>query len=87
MSGYRWRLDVLPFQANFVDPRVAAAWSPQAVRITVQSPNGQTLRINTVRLHKNAASPKAAAGENPSGQNPGTPNAGGLNAGAMNAGR
>jgi general secretion pathway protein I len=55
MSGYRWRVEVLPFQANFIDPRVPAPWLPQAVRITVQSPAGQILRINTVRLAKNAS--------------------------------
>ena len=55
MSGYRWRVEVLPFQANFIDPRVPAPWLPQAVSITVQSPAGQILRINTVRLAKNAS--------------------------------
>jgi general secretion pathway protein I len=55
MSGYRWRVDVLPFQANFIDPRVPAPWLPQALRITVQSPAGQILRINTVRLAKTAS--------------------------------
>lgn len=53
MGGYRWKVEVLPFQATFVDPRVAAPWLPQVVRITVQSPTGQILRINTVRLGRN----------------------------------
>jgi len=48
-------VDVLPFQANFVDPQVPAPWLPQALWITVQSPAGQILRINTVRLAKNAS--------------------------------
>lgn len=55
MGGYHWQVDVLPFQATFVDPRVASPWLPQAVRITVQSPAGQILRINTVRLRRNAS--------------------------------
>jgi general secretion pathway protein I len=55
MSGYRWRVEALPFQANFIDPRVPAPWLPQTVSITVQSPAGQILRINTVRLAKNAS--------------------------------
>jgi general secretion pathway protein I len=56
MSGYRWRVEVLAFQINFVDPQLVAPWLPQAVRITVQSPAGQTLRIDTVRLARNAVS-------------------------------
>ena len=75
MSGYRWRVEVLPFQANFIDPRLAAPWLPQAVRITVQSPAGQILRINTVRLARNPNSQKAtgqnAIGQNATGQNAG----------------
>jgi general secretion pathway protein I len=55
ISGYRWRVEALPFQANFIDPRVPAPWLPQTVSITVQSPAGQILRINTVRLAKNAS--------------------------------
>ena len=55
MRGYRWKVDVLPFQTTFVDPRQAASWLPQAIRITVQSPNGQILRINTVRLGRSAS--------------------------------
>ena len=55
MGGYRWKVEVFPFQAIFVDPRVPAPWLPQAIRITVQSPTGQILRINTVRLGRNAS--------------------------------
>jgi general secretion pathway protein I len=55
MRGYRWRVDVLPFQATFIDPRVTATWLPQAIRITVQSPTGQILRVNTVRLGRIAS--------------------------------
>jgi general secretion pathway protein I len=52
VGGYRWRVDVLPFRANFVDPQLPAEWVPQAVLIMVQSPAGKILRINTVRLHR-----------------------------------
>ena len=50
VGGYRWRLDVRPFQASFVDPQLPTRWVPQAITITVQSPAGQTLRINSIRL-------------------------------------
>jgi general secretion pathway protein I len=46
----RWRVDVLPFQADFVDPVRRTRWVPQAVVIRVQTPSGQELRLDTVRL-------------------------------------
>jgi general secretion pathway protein I len=52
MAGYRWRLDVLPFAASFVDPRLPSPWMPQTVVITVQAPGGPVLQINTVRLQR-----------------------------------
>jgi general secretion pathway protein I len=52
MAGYRWRLDVLPFVASFVDPRLPSPWMPQTVVITVQAPGGPVLQINTVRLQR-----------------------------------
>jgi general secretion pathway protein I len=52
MAGYRWRLDVLPFAASFVDPRLPSPWTPQTVVITVQAPGGPVLQINTVRLQR-----------------------------------
>jgi general secretion pathway protein I len=47
LAGHRWRVDVLPFAG---DP--AAAWQPQAVVVTVRSPAGGMLRLDTVRLRK-----------------------------------
>jgi general secretion pathway protein I len=52
MAGYRWRLDVQPFTASFVDPRLPSPWMPQTVVITVQAPGGPVLQINTVRLQR-----------------------------------
>jgi general secretion pathway protein I len=49
-AGYRWRVDVLPFHADFVDPE--AAWLPQTVVVRVQSPAGKILQLNTVRLRR-----------------------------------
>jgi general secretion pathway protein I len=50
MAGHRWRIDVLPFTANFVDPRLPTPWVPQTVVITVRAPDGPVLQIHTVRL-------------------------------------
>jgi general secretion pathway protein I len=53
-GGYRWRVDVLPFRARFVEAQPASPWIAQAVVITVQSPDGPVLRLNTVRLRARA---------------------------------
>jgi len=52
MAGHRWRLDVRPFRASFVDPRLPSPWVPQSVVITVRAPDGPLLQINTVRLQR-----------------------------------
>jgi general secretion pathway protein I len=52
MAGHRWRVDVLPFRASFVDPRQPSPWVPQTVVITVRAPDGPVLQINTVRLQR-----------------------------------
>jgi len=51
LAGHRWRVDVLPFFADFVDPR-KTDWIPQTVVVRVQSPSGPILQINTVRLRR-----------------------------------
>jgi general secretion pathway protein I len=55
MAGHRWRIDVRPFTASFVDPRLPTPWVPQTVVITVQAPGGPVLQISTVRLRQRAA--------------------------------
>lgn len=50
VGGQRWRVDVLPFGATDVDPRLPTPWIPLAVVISVQSPAGSFLQVNTVRL-------------------------------------
>jgi general secretion pathway protein I len=52
MAGHRWRVDVLPFISNFVDPRLPTQWVPQTVVVGVQSPSGPILQIYTVRLRR-----------------------------------
>jgi len=54
MAGHRWRIDVGPFRARFVDPRLPTPWAPQTVVITVRTPDGPVLQINTVRLQRRA---------------------------------
>jgi general secretion pathway protein I len=49
-GDYRWRVDVLPFRPSFVEPTGQTAWAPRAVIITVQSPDGPVLRVNSIRL-------------------------------------
>lgn len=53
-GGYRWRIDIAPFQAGFVNSGAPAPWAPQAVVIRAQSPSGQQIQINTIRLRKSA---------------------------------
>lgn len=52
IADNNWRVDVLPFRADFVDPLRATPWVPQDVVIRVESPTGQVLRLDTVRLQR-----------------------------------
>jgi len=52
LAGHRWRVDVAPFVAGIVDPRLPSPWVPQAVAIKVQSPGGAILQVNTIRLQR-----------------------------------
>ena len=52
VSGHRWNVDVTPFIANNVDPRLPTPWVPLALVISVQSPEGPILQLNTVRLRR-----------------------------------
>ena len=51
-AGHRWRVDVLPFLADFVDPQQPTIWIPQTVAVRVQSPSGKILQVSTVRLRR-----------------------------------
>ena len=53
VSGHHWQIDVRPFVANNVDPRLATTpWIPLALVISVQAPGGPLLQVNTVRLRR-----------------------------------
>jgi general secretion pathway protein I len=56
VADLRWRLDVVPFVADFVDPTVPSPWIPQAVVLRVQAPSGELLRVDTVRLRRGEGS-------------------------------
>jgi general secretion pathway protein I len=49
-GDYRWGVFIAPFVSNLVDPNVPSPWIPQAVGIRVQSPEGVSIQIDTVRL-------------------------------------
>jgi general secretion pathway protein I len=57
-AAHRWRVDVAPFAADFVDLNRPGPWMPQAVVVNVRSPSGRVLRIDTVRLHRAQGSKK-----------------------------
>ena len=51
-AGFRWRLDIVAVRrCTFVDPQAPSPWQPSRLLvITVRSPSGQQLQINTTRL-------------------------------------
>jgi general secretion pathway protein I len=53
-AGHRWRVDVSAYDTTSLNVR-QPAWEPEAVIVTVQSPSGGVLQINTVRLHRGAS--------------------------------
>jgi general secretion pathway protein I len=52
IADHRWRLDVLQFAANFIDPGATTPWVPQTVVLRVEAPGGQMMRVDTVRLRR-----------------------------------
>ena len=60
-AGHRWRVDVMPFSADFVDTEQATNWIPQTVVVRVQSPAGKVLQVNTVRLRRRTTQGRGAA--------------------------
>lgn len=54
-GDYSWRVDVMPFSADFVDPKATTPWVPEAVVVRVQAPSGEILRLDTVRLQRREA--------------------------------
>jgi general secretion pathway protein I len=57
-ANHPWQVDIVPFVADFIDPRRPGLWMPQTVVVNVRSPSGRVLRIDTVRLHHEQGSKK-----------------------------
>jgi general secretion pathway protein I len=49
-GDYRWAVFARPFTSNLVDPSAPTPWIPQAIAIRVQSPEGVSIQVDTVRL-------------------------------------
>jgi general secretion pathway protein I len=49
-AGYRWRIDSKPFNADFLDPRAQAPWTPKMIVVTVQGPTGARLSFDMIKL-------------------------------------
>jgi general secretion pathway protein I len=56
MHGQAWSVDVVPFPNDSANPR-AGSWMPQEIVITVQSPSGAQLQLETIRLTRAAGGP------------------------------
>jgi general secretion pathway protein I len=50
LNGYRWKIDIGPLGEEWTVRDSDVAWSPQLVKIQVQSPTGAAFNLNTVRL-------------------------------------
>lgn len=57
MHGQAWAVDIAPFQGEFINPRAAKIWTPQTVVMTVQSPSGAVVQLQTIRLLKRTGEP------------------------------
>jgi len=52
IADHPWRVDVLPFATQNLSLPVRAQWVPQAVVVTIQTPSGAAMQINTIRLQR-----------------------------------
>ncbi len=54
-AGFRWRLDIAPYTGEPVNSaQQQSRWQPFTMVLTVRSPGGRTIQINTVRLQRTA---------------------------------
>jgi general secretion pathway protein I len=53
-DGQRWRVDVQPFGGE-LDAQAKSPWVPLMASITVQTPDGTSLKVTTVRLGRRPA--------------------------------
>jgi general secretion pathway protein I len=52
IANHSWRVDVLPFALQGLSQPSGARWIPQAVTVTVWTPSGAAMKINTIRLQQ-----------------------------------
>jgi general secretion pathway protein I len=57
MHGQAWSVDSAPFAGDVGNPRAAKIWTPQMISLTVQSPPGAILHLDTIRLVKGTSAP------------------------------
>lgn len=58
ISGFRWKLDVRPVDARLATTRDDVPWAPRSVALTVQSPSGRVVQVDTIRLRRGAERPR-----------------------------
>ena len=47
-----WRIEVSPFEAINGTTNTQNEWTPEKVTVTIQTPGGSAVQINTIRLHR-----------------------------------
>jgi len=52
LANHYWRLDVSPFAGRMINTQMPAKWIPQTLVLTIKSPSGAAIEINTVRLQR-----------------------------------
>jgi general secretion pathway protein I len=57
MHGQAWSVDSATFAGDFGNPRAAKFWTPRTISLTVQSPSGAVLHLETIRLVKGTVAP------------------------------
>ena len=55
MHGQAWSAGIAPFAGDATVPPAAKLWMPLTIAMTVQSPSGAVLQLETIRLVKKAA--------------------------------
>jgi general secretion pathway protein I len=52
IRDYRWQVDIGPVGDGWIAASTDVAWIPELVRISVRSPSGAAINLETVRLAK-----------------------------------
>ena len=49
-AGFRWQLDVVPYNGVALDPLQQSPWLPLQMVLSVRTPTGRVIQVDTVRL-------------------------------------